>query len=196
MKKIIPFLFFLFFLAACVAPASPPEQPTQVVPLAATPTLIILPPTPQPAVRLPTLTPLPPPQTLPSTPVYFGLGRAWTDVQDSIDAGESKTYVLNAMQGQIMSVSISGGYFPLQIQGRDGTVLCPVERDRECAFWRGALPLSQDYFITVNSGSATNFSLRIAINPPDALEQTFRYTDPATGSTLTYSDQFAPADIP
>jgi hypothetical protein len=125
-------------------------------------------------------------------------------VPDSLASGTSKTYNLNAMQGQIMSVSIlaadvagAWGYFPMEIKGSDGTVLCPVEANTECGFWRGKLPSSQDYFITVKSGGdLPNFTLRVAINPPGKTEQIFQYNNPKTGLALTYSDFFAPSRFP
>lgn len=207
MKKTISFFFLLlsFILTACNAPVAPnqpaPEvvlaSPTvQVVPLAATSTLEIPSPTQESiqAVIVPTSTPLPPPQTLPSTTIKFDTGGTWKDTQDSVPLGGSKTYTLNAMQGQIMSVSTVGGYFPLQIQGRDGTVLCPVTENTDCYFWRGTLPLSQDYFITVKSGGdANDFVLRVAINPPGKSKQMFKYDSVDIG--LSYSDQFAPANF-
>lgn len=176
--------------------ASPTIQPTftKIPPLAPTSTLAL----PAPAqILLPTETPLPLPQMLSSSVIQFALGGTWKDTQGSLPAGASQTYTLNAMQGQIMSVSIMGGYFPLQIRGRDGTVLCPVDANTECGFWRGTLPLSQDYYITVKSGGlGENFNLRVAINPPGKSAQMFTYTDSASGISLSYSDQFAPADKP
>jgi hypothetical protein len=181
-----------------VAPVLSTAQPasTLIVPLAATSTLAIPSPTQQVA-DVPTLTALPLPQTVASNIIQFQAGGTWKDTQDSIPSGKSKTYILNAMQGQIMSVSVfaqgdAWGYFPLQIQGRNGTVLCPVAPNTECSFWRGTLPLSQDYFITVKSaGDQTNFTLRVAINPPGKSEQLFAYN--TSQVSLAYSDQFAPA---
>ena len=209
MKRLNSFFLLLSFaITACsLTVAKPPaamdqsasevalaSTTVQVIPLAATSTLVMPSPVEQPA-QPPALTPLPPPQAAPSTVIQFAPGGTWKDTQDSIPLGGSKTYTLNAMQGQIMSVSIVGGYFPLQIQGRDGTVLCPVEQNLDCSFWRGTLPLSQDYYITVKSGGdQANFTLRVAINPPGKAEQTFVYN--ANNITLSYSDQFAPANLP
>jgi hypothetical protein len=210
MKKMISFFFTLsLLLSACnmgaatpaamrqpeLALASPTTIPPTLtsVPLAATSTLMLPPPTQGvQAVIVPTSTPLPPPQTVPSNVIKFAAGGTWKDTVDSVPLGGSKVYTLNAMQGQVMSVSISGGYFPIQIQGRNGTVLCPVDANSQCDFWRGTLPLSQDYYITVISGGMeTNFTLRVAINPPGRAEQTFSYT--SANASLSYSDQFAPA---
>jgi hypothetical protein len=92
-----------------------------------------------------------------------------------------------------MSVSINGGYFPFEIQGRDGTVLCPTEENKDCTFWRGVLPLTQDYFITVLSGGVqTNYMMRVAINPIGQDLQFFGYKNLTTGLTLKYPDTFGP----
>ncbi|GAB4542463.1 MAG: hypothetical protein Fur002_12790 [Anaerolineales bacterium] len=167
---------------------------TKIPPLAATSTLEL--PSPVPPAAAPTETPYPPPQTVPSNVIQFDAGGTWKDVTDSVAQGKSKTYSLNAMQGQVMSVSITGGYFPLRIVGADGTTLCPASANSECSFWRSALPRSQDYFITVqSSGGATDFVLRVAINPLNKAQQFFTYQAPS-GLTLTYTDAFAPADVP
>ncbi len=208
MKKYIVF-FVLILISACAAPVvatpavatqSAPEtllaSPTALlVPLAATTSTLIIPP-PAPPLHLPPVsTFLPPAQIDSPNEIKFDAGGTWKDIHDSVPLGGSKTYTLNAAQGQVMSVSVMGGYFLLQIQGRDGTTLCPVEQNIECDFWRGALPLSQDYYITVNSGGdGTDFTLRVAINPPGRAEQTFNYDE--GGIALAYSDQFAPANIP
>jgi len=212
MKKMILLILVGLLAASCRAAQSAPmalasqteeraalptitAQPTftKTPPLAATSTLEVPSPVPQQAAA-PSATPYPPPQTLSGNIIQFDAGGTWKDVQDSVAQGKSKTYTLNAMQGQVMSVSITGGYFPLRIEGADGTVLCPAA-ESECSFWRGALPRSQDYYITAQSGGdATDFVLRVAINPPNKTQQFFTYS--AGGLTLTYTDSFAPADIP
>lgn len=60
-------------------------------------------------------------------------------------------------------------------------------------FWRGMLPSSQDYFITLTpDGEGLQFVMRVAVNP---LNMGFQYFDfkSATGISLTYPDTFAPA---
>lgn len=207
MKKIIFAISFLILaVVACSlfsgTPTSVPEllsiSPT-VMPVVATTTV---PPTQ--AVQSPAFTPLATVQPDPSNTIRFGAGGTWTDISDSLSSGATKIYTLSAMQGQMMSVSILAegdegvwGYFPIEIAGSDGTLLCPVDVNNECSFWRGKLPLTQDYFIKVKAGGdLTNFTLRVAINPPGKLEQTFHYKNPESGLTLAYSDQFAPARFP
>ncbi len=208
MKKITLALFFMMLaVIACSmsagAPTVTPEPATSlpthnvVAPLPATPTIAS---TPTQFIQVPTLTPQPTPQADQQNVIQFDIGGTWLDVPDYLNSGASKTYILNAMQGQIMSVSVLAenrpgiwGYFPIEITGSNGQFLCPVVENTECTFWRGVLPASQDYFITVKSGGElTRYTLRVAINPPEKAEQIFQFNDPVTGLALTYSDQFAP----
>ncbi len=208
MKKITFALSFIILaVIACNRSAGTPavvpdlvtSLPTQdVTPLPATPTVASA---PTQIIQTITFTPLPPLQPVQQNVIRFKSGGTWLDVPGSLNSGASKTYTLNAMQGQIMSVSVLPeskpgiwGYFPIEITGRDGTILCPVVQNTECDFWRGALPSSQEYLITVKSGGdLTDYTLRVAINPPGKAEQIFQYNDSVTGLALTYSDQFAPA---
>jgi len=206
MKKVISFLFLLSFLTACAAPTSTPEQ-TSVVENTALPTF-----TPIPALTaeiqaaiqstadLPTLTPS---VALAGelNIIQFKANGTYTDITDSLAFGSSKTYSINAMKGQIMSVSIlpqipdgGWGYIPIQVKGADGSVLCPQSTDSECMFWRGVLPSSQDYYVTLTpNGDVPQFVMRVAINPPGQELQYFQYNNPATDISLTYPDTFAPA---
>jgi hypothetical protein len=130
--------------------------------------------------------------------IRFAANGTYADVTDGIPAGGSKTYSLNAMQGQAMSVSIlpqanATSTISMQIKGADGSILCPKSAGEQCLFWRSMLPASQDYFITLTpDGEGLQFVLRVAINP---LNMGFQYFDfkSATGLSLTYPDTFAPA---
>jgi hypothetical protein len=205
MKKILSLLLLVVLLSACVAPAVESEvvQFVQLTPTGAftqIPTLTAIPPTVAPTEGFPTFTP---PTALPGQPneIRFAVNGTYTDVVDSIATGANKVYSLNAMQGQVMSVSIlpqipdgGWGYIPMQIKGADGSVLCPQSENSECMFWRGALPASQDYFVTLSpDGDAPQFVMRVAINPPGREFQYFEYSNSATGVSLIYPDTFAPA---
>jgi hypothetical protein len=141
-----------------------------------------------------------PPGTAP-IPVQFEVNGVYKDIiVESIPAGGSRIYSVRAMQGQIMSISAwrldgSTTYIPqLQIRAADGAILCPTE-DRQCLFWRGALPGAQDYFITFTAEpdfEAAGFLMRVAVDPPGKDRQLFEYYNPSTGISLTYSDEFAP----
>ena len=209
MKKITYFLLALSLLAlACNMSATPTVVNTEVSTIAsqftAIPSL-----TPEPAIQataLPTLTPVPVPPASNNgiTPILFDANGTYKDVYDSIPAGSSKTYSVNASKGQITSISAfpqipngSWGYVHLQIKGADGTLLCPQAPNTDCPFWRGTLPSSQNYFVPVTTeGDAVNFILRVAINPPGKNSQSFQYYNPSTGLSLTYSDMFVPAIAP
>jgi hypothetical protein len=130
--------------------------------------------------------------------IQFSPNATWQDLVDSIDSGASKTYLLYALEGQVMSISILPenneqlGAFQLEIEGQNGEVLCPV-KDYGCAFWRGALPASQGYFITVTAQASGKFTLHVVINPPGSANQYFDYFNPQRKLALSYSDLFAPA---
>lgn len=197
-------------VSACTAPASAPAQ-TSVIENTALPTEPVqFTPIPsftaevQAAVQStedsPTFTPT---AVLPgqSNVIQFKANGTYTDITDTIATGSSKTYSINAMKGQIMSISIfpqvpegGWGYIPMQFKGADGSILCPQLADSECMFWRGVLPSSQDYFVTLTpNGDVPKFVMRVAINPPGKDAQYFQYNNPETGVSLTYPDTFAPA---
>jgi hypothetical protein len=137
-------------------------------------------------------------------PILFDVNGTYKDVYDSIPAGSSRTYSFNASKGQITSISAlpqipagSWGYMHLQIKGADGTLLCPQAPNTDCPFWRGSLPSSQTYLVTVTpEGDATNFVLRVAINPPGKNSQTFQYNNSSTGLSIRYPDMFVPSPAP
>jgi hypothetical protein len=176
-----------------LTPVTLPASPTAQVVSPATPTLSLPSPTPY-IPPPPALTPVPLPQNVPIIPIEFDPGGTSKDIQGSVPAGGSNTYIFNARQAQITAVSVNGGYFPLQIQGRDGKVLCPTEENGECYFWRGALPSWQDYYIILKSGNdQTQYTMRVAIVPPGLDAVYFPYKNPSTGLSITYPDTFAPA---
>jgi len=197
MKKTL-FLLLVVVLSACAAPV------TQIAPEPAQ----VIQPTPT-VVPSPTFTAVPPTEGFPTyTPptveagkpieIRFPANGTYVDVTDNIVAGGSKTYLLNAMQGQVMSVSVlpqadAASTISMQIKGAEGSVLCPKVAEEQCLFWRGMLPASQDYFVTLTpDGRGLQFVMRVAINP---LNMGFQYFDfeSATGISLTYPDTFAPA---
>ncbi len=193
-------------IAACGSPSTPVVQnpPPGVLPTdTPAPTFTPIPtltPAPLPTQAFPTFVQ---PTAAPGQPsvIQFPVGGTYVDITDSIPAGSSKTYSVNAMKGQIMSISVlpqipngGWGYIPMQIKGADGSVLCPKDANTECTFWRGALPSSQDYLITLTpNGDVPQFVMRVAVNPPGKTTQIFQYYNPASKISLSYSDEFAPA---
>lgn len=135
--------------------------------------------------------------------IQFAPNGTYADILDSIQAGRSKTYSVNAMNGQVMSVAIRQNtdenwtVIPMKIVGADGTVLCPHQENRDCYFWRGVLPSTQDYFITLTPPiDVADFMMRVAIDPPGTRTQEFRYSNIYRTAILTYTDEFAPARFP
>jgi hypothetical protein len=167
-----------------------------------TPTLPTFTETPPPTSS-PIPSPLPPPTLVSSNsssivPIKFAPNATFETVAGNIAEGASQLYSLNAFQGQMMSVSILPekpelqNTFQLQITGRDGAILCP-KKEEACPFWRGTLPSTQEYLIKVKAQVSGAFDMRVAINPPGTVNQTFNYADPQGRFSLSYSDDFAPA---
>jgi hypothetical protein len=180
-----------------------PASPTSVI---STSTLNVITPTltetPLPPAN-PTPSPAPPPTVVSSNsssvvPIAFAPNATFETVTGNIAAGASQTYSLDAFEGQVMSISILPekselqNTFQLQIQSKDGTILCP-RKDEACFFWRGALPSTQEYWIKVLALQSGTFDMRVAIDPPGTVSQTFDYADPQGRFNLSYSDDFAPA---
>jgi hypothetical protein len=129
-------------------------------------------------------------------PIRFAPNGTYVDIIESIKAGESKTYSINAMKGQVMSISFRQNAesewtsITMRIVGADNSVLCASD----CEFWRGALPLTQDYFVTVTpAADASDFMMRIAVNPLGTATQSFLYENKYRNAIFSYSDMFAPA---
>ena len=173
----------------------------------ATPIIQILPATETP-IPSPTFTFTPePPPSQPviggASSIQFAPGGTYVDVLDSIAGGSSKTYSVAASQGQVMSISVKQGsegdwvYVPMQIKGQDGAVLCPPKVNTECLFWRGTLPSTQTYLVTMSPvNDITDFTMRVAINPPGQATQDFLFEDMYRQVSFTYTDEFAPVRYP
>lgn len=227
MRKITLMLTLVFLVAACLPSElnQQPNSPALQTAIANTsqaysqqPTAIITSPSPietnteaglvvesTPTLNSPSLNNLPISTPLYSDPfsrtILFDTNGTYKDiVVDSIPAGESRTFSINAMKGQIMSVSIwrydgAESYLPkFRIMSADGAILCPAA-NQQCLFWRGVLPSTQNYFVIFTadpSWAAASFMMRVAINPLGVEKQYFQYKNSATGVALTYSDLFAP----
>jgi hypothetical protein len=139
------------------------------------------------------------PNDLGAFTIRFDPNGTYIDIADDLPAGTSKTYSVRALGGQVMSVSIhqsgQGNWTltPLAVTGADGAALCPSKINGDCYFWRGVLPATQDYFITVSPVVAIHdFRLRVAINPPGTATQSFLYVSESYGASFRYTDEFAP----
>lgn len=75
-------------------------------------------------------------------------------------ANRGHRYVLRAQAGQVLDVAVSSptGNVVLTVEGADGTVLAGLSEGR--THWRGQLPATQEYIVTVVSlGRGTSFTL-------------------------------------
>jgi len=151
----------------------------------------------------PTIPPSPIPSDLGTYPIRFAPNGTYIDVVDTILAGTSKTFSINAMKGQVMSISIhqsaEGNWtvIPIKIVGADGKTICPSKVDGGCSSWRGVLPASQDYFVTLMPViDVEDFTLRVAINPPGTTSQSFQYVSKNNKAIFSYPDDFAPTRYP
>jgi len=206
MRWNIAILGLAFIVTAC-GPSAPPEtvlkilpSPTLEVPSATeTPTPNIVPASPSP---LPTVTYTP--TLLPTATssgggsitddnrIQFPAGGTWVEVGTHLDEGDSIEYVLSAIDGQVMSVSLEQGW-PFTVEVSDSTTVL-TNPDYERSFWRDMLPATGDYFIKVNAQASGDFSMRVAINPPGQNYQYFDYVNPQQTVMLRYSDEFAPIE--
>lgn len=119
----------------------------------------------------------------------------WVNVTDNLQAGSSKQFVLGAMQSQTMSISIRQTLgFRIKITGKDGAELTVPDFGR--GFWRGVLPSTQDYYVTVSGDMSGTFEMRVAINPPELPTQSFEINLPEANLSLRHTDEFAPIDFP
>jgi len=190
---------------------------TQVItpePTAVTESTLVIEPSPISSATLvptstfaPTLPSTPVPVNVDTIPIRFAPNGTYLDLVDSISTGTSKTYTVSASKGQIMSVSVKlqpqteWSYLTMRLTGTDGAILCSASDGSDCGpFWRGVLPSTQEYQIRLTSaGAASNFTLRVAVNPPGVQTQSFQYVSSVTGARFSYTDEFAPVrtlDIP
>jgi hypothetical protein len=203
-RRTIPALILLVVLALACGLSSPfgnaqvvdtktPESTTNAhVSLSPSPVLtgsVVESPTP-----VYTITPL---HSLPdATPVgtnnriEFPPGGTWAEVGAYLDKGASIIYVLSAMQYQVMGVSIAQmGFGTLEVSSAAGMLTDPATSK---PFWRGTLPATQDYSITVRAYQAGDFKMRVTINPPGNANQYFEYRNEDNSTSFNYSDEFAP----
>ena len=207
MKKAILMISILFQACAGQATAESLDSSTVETVVASTFDALTAQAVPGPSAAL-TSTPLPaltstatslPPFAGDIVPIQFDVNGTYKDVIDHLQAGARKTYSIRAMKGQVMAVSWWGQHLgvplpvSMSIKGADGQILCPPQNG-DCTFWRGELPSSQDYDVTLSASGEANFILRVAISPPGAGGQSFEYKDPEAGFTLTYPDTFAPTN--
>ena len=138
--------------------------------------------------------------------IRFASGAVNAQVTGYLPSAASKTYVLGARAGQVMTVESwsSSGPFRFSVTEANGTGLGSGNQGER---WSGTLPRTQDYRITLQSpadASPANYGVLITIlnaapaptptpvPPPSA--QRIRFPQGATDVTLTgYVDNYSPA---
>lgn len=98
--------------------------------------------------------------------IQFATGGTSANINDNLQAGQTLYYVLKANAGQTMSVKISStnGDVYLGVFGANGTIL--LSSDVQDTTFSGALPATQDYYLSLTaSGAATSYSLSVEIPP-------------------------------
>lgn len=156
---------------------APSPTPASVVATPESPTSTPEPPTAMP--EPPTSTPTAEPE---ATRIQFKPGVTSATVTGRVDQNGVERYVLRALSGQTMEVSITSPHndVGLSIWGADGTVLERYVEER--AYWRGELPSTQDYFIeAVSVGKETSYELTVIIRPR------IQFGPGATSATVTGS---------
>ena len=203
------FLLLLLTLSACtfqvdVLTPEPVLENITSTPYSPEPGMLTATPPPFPTFTFtPMITASPIPSDPGTYPIRFAPNGTYIDVVDTILAGTSKTYSINAMKGQVMSISIhqsaEGNWtvVPIKIVGADGKTICPSKVDGGCSSWRGVLPASQDYFVTLTPViDVEDFTLRVAINPLGTTSQSFQYVSKNNKAIFSYPDDFAPTRYP
>jgi hypothetical protein len=101
----------------------------------------------------------------PSQRINFDRGATSAVVQGSIKASETVDYVINALKDQWMEISVfsPGNNVSVGVAGISDGI--PLQRTTaELANFRGVLPASQDYRISLKSnGTATDYSVQVII---------------------------------
>ncbi len=189
MRKLVPLMAFPILLvliaAACTSSAVPTSSPDSIASAIAGTMAAITPvptdttvPTP---ISFPTFLASPFPSAVPSalptlpaviptvivpgaTRIVFQNGATSAVVSDSIAAGDTQNYVLQAMQGQPMLVSVDSpnGDVTLSIKTQGGTSMLSAAAGQRN--WQGNLPASEDYYLSVHGASSTeHYNLNIVI---------------------------------
>ncbi len=99
----------------------------------------------------------------PAEQIFFASNATQFSTQGTTTSAESKRYILGAGEDQLLDVVVmSAEEVAISIVGADGTVLLSPMGD--AVNFRGALPSTQDYIITVRTTAASaNFQLNIMI---------------------------------
>ncbi len=120
---------------------------------------------PAAAPRAPTSRPAPPTPVSQAKRINFAAGATSAEVQGQVAAGKINEYVLKALQGQWMMVSIFSPKNDVFLAVTGLTDGQPYLRSAAGATtWQGKLPATQDYSLkAVSSGAAAPYTLQVTI---------------------------------
>lgn len=183
MRKLMPSWISAAVLAfaavACAGAAVPTNSPDAIGTIVAATMAAITPAgtqTSAPATALiptllgsttvpPTLPPVPPTVIVPgATRINFLNGATTGVVSGHLQAGQTQSYVLQALQAQPMLADLSSlnNDVALSIKTQGGTTMLNAAAHQSS--WEGTLPQTEDYFLTVYGGAADeNFTLTVTI---------------------------------
>ncbi len=156
-------------------------QPTETQQPTFTPTSTAN-PTPT-GTQVPTQTPTSTQETPAGERIYFAANATRFHTEGTTSQAESKRYIVGAARDQLLDVSVtSAAQVAISIVGADGTVL--VSPMGDVTHFRGPLPATQDYIITVRTTAASaTFQLDIMI-PVRIVFQTGEDTYETEGAPL------------
>ncbi|NEP18382.1 MAG: serine/threonine protein kinase [Leptolyngbya sp. SIO4C1] len=94
--------------------------------------------------------------------VQFPAGETGVTVANSVGPGRVRRYIVNARQGQILSVQLQQASGPVTFDVRlpDGELMADASG---VLFWQSYLPLGGDYAIDVKAPSSADFGLEIQV---------------------------------
>ena len=94
--------------------------------------------------------------------VQFPEGETGTLLANSVEPGQVQRYVVNAQQGQIVTVKITQASGPVtfDVSFPGGE---PIADAEGVLYWNSYLPLGGDYSVDVRSSSAAEFTLDIQV---------------------------------
>lgn len=184
MRKLTPFLvmgpLLVAATVACASSAIPTSAPDVITTIVAgtmaarTPTPIdpngfptVSSPTSAPAdtAAPPTLQPVSPTLGLPgATRITFLTDATSGVVRAQIQAGETKNYVLQAAQAQVMIVNVDSTSHDvtLSLRTQGGTNMLNTAAHQST--WQGTLPQTEDYYLSIHGGPTTEeFTLTVTI---------------------------------
>ena len=170
---------------AVPSPTTPPTSPP-------TPTPTALPPT---ATQPPTPSSIPPTATPAVTRIRFAPGAiSWTATLPK-NAGKYVFYAAAGQSTEILVLKPDGkpAAAALAFWGADGTVYQTYNIGRPD--WRGMLPKTQDYYISIAApGGTAGLRLVLTIYPP--MQQRKRVSNSALGFVLNYDAAISKAALP